>query len=187
MVDTQLPSFRHPKRISDMRESSIINHRSSVRRGFTIVECLISLAITAILLTAVATAFNASVINYGENEQMSKTINNARQALTRMTSQLRTGHTVDPAAAANRCNFFTASNEDISYLYNSVDGRLYLVTNSNGNQYVLCNNVTAATFTKVPTDDGLDCKSVQISLTVRAGDFQRTLAAAAVIRRNLPF
>lgn len=154
--------------------------------GFTIIECLIGLAISAILLAAVAAAFNASVINYGENEQMYQTINSARQALARMTSQLRTGHTVDPNAADNRCNFFTATNEDTSYLFNSADQRLYLITNSSGNQYVLCNNVTAATFTKTPTGDG-DCKSVQISLTVRTGDFQRTLSAAAVIRRNLPF
>jgi Tfp pilus assembly protein PilW len=149
------------------------------------VECLISLAISAMLLAAVAVAFNASAINYSANEEMYKTINNARQALTRMTSQLRTGHFVDPNAAANRCNFFTATNEDTSYLFNSADQTLYLITG--GNQYVLCNNVVAATFTKTPTYPPGDCKSVQISLTVRSGDFQRTLAAAAVIRRNLPF
>ncbi|RPJ36246.1 MAG: prepilin-type N-terminal cleavage/methylation domain-containing protein, partial [Planctomycetaceae bacterium] len=157
------------------------NQRSKIKhqrlpQGFTIVECLIGLAISAILLTALATAFHASVINYGENEQMYETINNARQALTRMTSQLRTGHTIDPSAAANRCNFYTAADEDISYLFNGTDGKLYLITNSDSRQYVLCDNVTAATFTKTPTDDGMDCKSVEISLTVRSGDFYRTLA-----------
>jgi prepilin-type N-terminal cleavage/methylation domain-containing protein len=175
--------------IRDRRRSPADSRRQprAYWAGFTIVECLIGLAISAILLTAVAVAFNASVINYGENEQMYQTINNTRQALTRMTSQLRTGHTIDPSAAANRCNFFTATNEDISYLFNSTDRKLYLITNSDGHQYVLCSNVTAATFTKTPTDDGMDCKSVQISLTVCTGDFQRTLAAAAVIRRNLAF
>ncbi len=153
--------------------------------GFTIVECLIGLAISAMLLAALAVAFQASVVNYGENEEMYETINSARQALTRMTSQLRTGHTIDPSAALNRCNFFTATNEDTSYVFNSTDKKLYLITNSNGRQYVLCDNVMAATFSKAPTDDGMDCKSVEISLTVRTGDFQRTLAAAAVIRRNL--
>ncbi len=165
-------------------QKSKIKDQTSIR-GFTIVECLIGLAISAMLLAALATAFQASVINYGENEQMYQTLNSARQALTRMTSQLRTGHTVDPSATSNRCNFFTAANEDTSYLFNSADGKLYLITNGNGRQYVLCDNVTAATFTKTPTDDGMDCKSIQISLTVRSGDFQRTLAAAAVVRRNL--
>ena len=161
-------------------------HRGHIRQtGFTIIECLLGLAISAVLLTAVAVAFNASIVNYRENEQMYQTINYVRQALTRMTSQLRTGHTVDPSAPANRCNFFTAANEDISYEFRSTEQKLYLITNNNGHQYVLCDNVTAATFTKMPTDNGQDCKSVQISLTVRTGDFQRTLCAAAVIRRNL--
>lgn len=163
------------------------NHHNRPRasRGFTLVECLIGLAISAVLLTAVAVAFNASVINYRENEKMYNTINNARQALTRMTSQLRTGHTVYPGDPSNRCSFFTATNEDITYEFRSADNTLYLITNSDGSEYVLCNNVTAATFNKTFTDDGLDCKSVQISLTVQDGNFQRTLSAAAVVRRNL--
>jgi hypothetical protein len=40
-------------------------------------------------------------------------------------------------------------------------------------------------FTKTPTDDGSDVKSVQISMTVQSGSIQRTISAAAVIRRNL--
>ena len=153
--------------------------------GFTIVECLIGLAISAVLLTALAVTFSGAVTNYRENERMYQTINNARQALTRMTNQLRTGHTVDPNAPTYQCNFFTATDEDISYEFRN--GRLYLRTNDDGHEYVLCNNVTGATFTKTPTDNGSDCKSVQISLTVRSGDIQRTIAAAAVIRRNLAF
>ena len=39
-------------------------------RGFTLVELLLALAITGILLAAVAVAFNASVINYSENEDI---------------------------------------------------------------------------------------------------------------------
>ncbi|MEE9369985.1 MAG: prepilin-type N-terminal cleavage/methylation domain-containing protein, partial [Sedimentisphaerales bacterium] len=60
--------------------------------GFTIVELLISLAIAALLLAAIAVAFNASVINYRENEDIFKTVNNTRQALSRITTDLRTGH-----------------------------------------------------------------------------------------------
>ena len=161
-------------------------HHGRVRwTGFTIVECLIGLAISVVLLTAVAVAFNASIMNYRENEQMYQTINSARQALTRMTSQLRTGDSIEPSAPANRCSFITAANEDITYEFRSTDQKLYLITNSNHREYVLCDNVTAATFTKTLTDNGMDCKSIQISLTVRCGDFQRTLCAAAAIRRNL--
>ena len=155
------------------------------KSGFTIAEVLIVLAITGILLTAVAVAFNASIINYRQNEQMFKTINNARQALCRITTQLRTGHAVEPNAPNNECSFRTADGSDITYQYSSADNKIYLITNSNGHKYVLCENVNSMSFIKTRTADGLDCKSVQISMTVQGGNIQRTLSAASVIRRNL--
>ena len=154
------------------------------KTGFTIVELLLALAISAMLLAAVAVAFNASAINYQENEDIFNTINAARQALLRMTSQLRTATAVDPNSPVNECNFFTSAAEDITYEYRSDDKKLYLITNSDGQEYVFCDNVVAMSFTKTPTDNG-DCKSVQISMTVAHGDSQRTVSAAAVIRRNL--
>ncbi len=154
------------------------------KTGFTIAELLIALAISAMLLVAVAVAFNASAVNYQENEDIFRTINNARQALFRMTSQLRTANAVDPAAN-NECSFITAAGEDITYQFRSAENKLYLITNIDSNEYVLCDNVTAMTFTKTPTDDVLDCKSVQISMTVVSGNVQKTISAAAVIRRNL--
>lgn len=153
--------------------------------GFTIAECLISLAISALLMTAVAVAFNASLVNFRENEDMFQSINNARQALARMTSQLRTGHFVDPNASSTECSFYTATDEDITYEYRAADDKLYLITNSDGSEYTLCDNVTAASFSRTPTADNSDCKSVLISLTVQCGNSTRTLSAAAVIRRNL--
>ena len=166
-------------------KSKIVNHQSKLnhRSGFTIVELLLALAISAILLAAVAAAFNASAINYRENEEIFKTINNARQALFRMTSQLRTADAVDPAAPINECSFFTSAGDDITYRFDSDDNKLYL--DKDGNSYVLCDNVTAMSFSKTLTDEGDDCKSVQISITVASGDLERTLAAAAVVRRNL--
>ena len=155
------------------------------KRGFTIVELLLALAIGAMLLVAVAVAFNASAMNYQENEAIFKTINNARQALLRMTSQLRTARGVAPNAPANECTLMTADWKDRTYRYDSGQDRLYLRTNSDGQQYVLCENVTAMNFSKTLTNDGLDCKSVQISMTVAHGNVQRTVSAAAVIRRNL--
>jgi prepilin-type N-terminal cleavage/methylation domain-containing protein len=173
-------------------QSSIINYQSSIRRAFTLVECLISLAISAMLLVAVAVAFNASIINYRENEEMFRTVNNARQALTRITTQLRTGHLVDPDAPPTRCSFFASTStgdEDITYEFRDASYadpafRNTLCLISNGNEYILCDHVVAAAFTKTPDGHG-DCKSVQISLTVQSGGSQRSLAAAAVVRRNL--
>lgn len=157
--------------------------------AFTIVESLIALAVVSILLAAVAVAFNASAINYRENNDIFNAVNKARQALFRMTTQLRTADAVNPDSLSNECTMITAGGDDITYRYNSSDKKLYLVTNDviTDSDYVLCNNVTAMTFTKDIVTEGSQTKvkSVQISITVAAGDVQQTLSAAAVIRRNL--
>lgn len=155
--------------------------------AFIIAELLIALAIMGILLAAVAVAFNAAAINCRENENIFKTINNARQALFRITSQLRTANAVDPNAPNNECSFFTAKGRDITYRFNNADNKLYLITNDDllDDDYVLCDNVTSMSFIKTPTDDGADAKSVQISMTVASGNRQRTVSAAAVVRKNL--
>jgi prepilin-type N-terminal cleavage/methylation domain-containing protein len=166
-------------------QTSKTKHQKSIQ-GFTLVECLIGLAISAMLLVAIAVAFNASLVSYGENENMFHAINSARQAMARMTSQIRTGHWFDPNAPSNECTFYAAPGDPgvpTTYEYRSADQKLYVT--QNGTDYVLCDHVTAATFTPTTTNDGLDCKSVQISLTVQSGNVSRTLSGAAVVRRTL--
>jgi len=161
--------------------------RSPVRAGLTIVELLLALAITALLLTAAAVAFDASLTNYQENEDIFKTINNARQALCRITNQLRSG-IVDPDAAYSSehlCKFDCADGSKIMYRYDSNDNKLYLRDLDTETDYVLCENVTSMSFVKNFTDDGLDIKSVQISITVQSGNIQRTFSTTVVIRRIL--
>lgn len=157
------------------------------RRGFSLAELLFAMAITAILLAAVAIAFNASVINYSENKDIFRAINNARQALFRITTQLRTADAVDPNLATNQCSLITAGGNNITYSYSAGDNTLYLIDNSTGSSYTLCDNVTAMIFTKNTAVEGFVTyvKSVQISITVASGDAQRTISAAAVVRRNL--
>jgi len=155
--------------------------------GFTIVELLLALAIASILLAAVATAFNASIINYRENEDIFKAINSARGALLRITSQLRTADAVDPNSPVNECTLITAGGDDVTYQYNNGDNKLYLIDNLSGSDYVLCDNVTAMTFAKdTVIIEGIEkVRSVQVSITVARGNAQRKISAAAVIRRNL--
>ena len=155
--------------------------------GFSMAELLVALAITGIILAAVAVAFNASAINYQKNQDLFKAVNGGRQALTRMTTDLRTAQDVDPNEPANQCSMLKSDGSDITYNYNAAADILYLVTNDDLSDadYVLCDNVIAMTFTKILTDDGTDCKSVLISMTVQSGDTQRILSAAAVVRRNL--
>lgn len=166
----------------------MLNRQGKIVRGFTIVEMLLALAVTALLLVAVAVAFNISVMNYQENENIFKVVNSTRQAMCRITTQLRTANAVDPNTPSNECTLITADGNDITYRYNSGDNKLYLITNDDlsDSDYVLCDNVTAMTFQNNTVTEGITyVKSVQISMTVTSGDVQRTVSAAAVIRRNL--
>ena len=162
----------------------MFNRPKQSTAGFTIAELLVVLAITGMLLVALAAALNASIINYRQNEDIFKTINNARQALSRITTQIRSG-LVDPndISDESKCKLLCSDNSEITYRYDSGENKLYLLEHSSGSNYVLCDNVTAMTFTKDNSTPTGDVKSVQISMTVESRDFQKTISAAAVVRK----
>ncbi len=154
--------------------------------GFTLVELLISLVIIGMLLAAVAVALNASAINYRENEKAYQAINKARQALIRMTTQIRTANSVDNNIADEQsCEVFCGDDSRVRYYY-SANG-LYLYDYDTGSDYLLCDNVSSITFKKDNNTPLGDVKSVRISITISDSDGQMTqsLAAAAVVRRVL--
>ena len=158
--------------------------RRKASAGFTILEVLIVLSLLALLLTSLAAAFSASVMNYRQNEDIFKTINSARQALCRMTTQIRTG-LVDPNDIADQsmCKLLCSDGSEIMYWYSENDDTLYLRELSSGSDYVLCDNVTALTFKKDNSSPSGDVKSVQISMKVEKDGLQKIVSAAAVVRK----
>ena len=168
--------------------------KSKSNTGFTLVEVLLSLAILGMLLAAVALAFNASAINYSENEAMFKAMNTARQALLRITTEIRTAQSValigagagDDPCDQTQCSMITADSRNVTYRYDSSDNTLYLDDNTTSSNYVLCTNVTAMTFDRATVpDDPTAIRNVQISVTVSVDTLSQTLATAAVVRKNL--
>ena len=162
--------------------------RPIAANAFTIVELILCLAVAGILLAAVAVAFEASVKNYEENEALFQTTSSASQALARITSSLRTAVAVEPNEPDSQCSLITSDGKDITYRYVSTDGKIYLVTNydTTDNDYVLCDNLSNATFTKTTALDELGVeyvKSVTISVTFSTDN--RLLSTAVVIRKNL--
>ncbi|MHC4753631.1 MAG: PulJ/GspJ family protein [Planctomycetota bacterium] len=160
------------------------------RKAFTLVELLLALAITGLLVTTIALAFDTSVKNYNTNEDIFKAMNLARQTLFRITAQLRSADAVVPDAPINECTLITSDGQDITYSYNSTDQKLYLITNDDAtdSDYVLCENVTAMTFTKksfIDDESQVRVKNVIITIEIETGSEIRKLSSAAVIRRNL--
>jgi prepilin-type N-terminal cleavage/methylation domain-containing protein len=153
-------------------------------QGFTLVELLMALAISSLLLSGLGMAFSASMTSYNVNKDTYEGLNNARLALARMVSELRTGHLIDLDASLSQCDFFNASNQDMGYDYRSEDKTLYIVTHADNKDYVLCRDVESATFTKIPTEDGAYCQSVHIDLTVSSGQVEQTFSQSVAVRRN---
>ncbi len=154
--------------------------------GFTLVEIIIALALLAMLMAAVGVAVHASAVNYKANENIFKAMNTARQAMMRITSDLRTAAGVSNMDPSNQCSMVTSDGRDITYRFNSTDNTLFLDINigANAGSYVLCRNVTAMTFTRTPAT-GDPVRNVRISITVTVGGVPQTVASAAVIRRNM--
>ncbi len=163
--------------------------KSKSIKAFTMIELLIAIVCAAMLMTAVAVAFDASVKNFSENEKIYQSTNTARQALQRLTATIRTANAIKLPGeeASNLCSMITSDGGDITYDYRSGDKALYLVNNITGNTYLLCDNVTLMTFTK--TTDVVNSitvvKDIRIVMEVTVGGQPKTFKAAAVVRRNL--
>ncbi|MFZ9024897.1 MAG: PulJ/GspJ family protein, partial [Anaerohalosphaeraceae bacterium] len=172
--------------------------------GFTMVEVLISLTILATLMAAVAFAFDAAVTNYQANKGIYETVNRGRQALLRMTNDLRTaqavafiGATVNDDPDEFQISMFTTDNRNITYKY--LDSKLLYITNDDTTDpdYMLCENVTEATFFRdiediwrdVDPGAGIDYQKIPavrnvrivIKLTDDNGENPQTLVAATMI------
>lgn len=173
--------------------------------GFTIIEVMMSLVILAILMTAVAFAFDASVTNYQQNRGIYQTVNTGRQALLRITNDLRTAQDLPLSSeeANTQISFGNDTNgdgiydQDVTYRFDSDTNTLYYDDNITSNSYVLCSNVTAATFDRtehqIDRDNGIGgvdtiwaVRDVRITLTVtdESGNVSKTLAAATLVRKN---
>jgi prepilin-type N-terminal cleavage/methylation domain-containing protein len=155
--------------------------------GFTVAELLVALAVMAILLTAVAVAFNAAAINYNENTEMYNAINTGRNAMLRMTNELRTAepNSIPLSEASTQCSFIDAKGRISKYRYDSSNKQLWLdyLDGGSSRSALICNDVTAMTWTRWPTTGIV--KGVQMSMTVTAGNNHQTIAGAVVLRRML--
>jgi prepilin-type N-terminal cleavage/methylation domain-containing protein len=167
-----------------------LSAEKSLRPAFTIVELLMTIAVLGMLLVAIAVAFEASVGSYQANEDVFRVVTTASQALTRIAADLRTATAVDTNEAASQCSLITAAGKDITYRFNSADGKLYLITNDTtaDSDYVLCENISSLTFTRTTAVDDVGLtyvKSVQINLDISKGSFSRHFSTAVVVRKNL--
>ena len=162
-----------------------MSNRRQSQSGFTLVEVMIALTISALLMAAVATSFYASLLNYQENQDIYESVSRARQSLMRVTTQLRTANYVDATTGVNQCDFFDPCDNYYLFDYRSGDSKLVLVDGAN-NEFDLCDNVSAMEFQKqVSPSDPNRALSVRISMTVDCGNTSQDLASAVVVRKAM--
>lgn len=175
------------------------------RFGFTIVEVLLALVIISVMLAAVAVAFDASMRNYQANDAMTRNINQARQALLRITNDLRNAKAVALIGTSTNSQYsghdpnntqislITTDNHDITYGLRTVDGKpcLVLITNDNltdQEYYVLCENISAITFDRYYDTNSNPIKvryvTIVLSITDPKTNLTQKAVAAAVVRKN---
>lgn len=180
--------------------------RLSFRRGLSIIEASISLSISAMLLVAVAAAFNASASAVEMNDQFFRATQAARVSMNQILAAVRQGDFIDPTQFSstsmslnlplNMVNSMAQPNETGRvYSYDATNQRVLLTIFLPGNvsnTYELASNVTAFAFIKPATND-VDYNLTQtvghvsITMTVKAGNNTVTLSGAAMARRAIKY
>ena len=152
------------------------------RRGLSLVETMISLVITATLLTAVGAAYTGSVHAVQINDQFFRATQTARVSMGQLLAELRQSSIVE-VKDATTLNVVTASGMAKTYKYDATNQLLLLtITDTFGvtTNYTAARNVTALSFAG-------DSGSVTIAVTITAGKNVITLGGSVVPRRMVVY
>jgi hypothetical protein len=156
------------------------------RRGLSIAELMLSLAVSGMLLTAVAAGTWAAVGATQGNDQFVRASHVTRICMDQMTTQLRRCDSCQ-VAASDRVEILTDTGHDWIYQYFPSTKQLKLIQNdvTGKPSYVLANNVTAATFTADMSADGTKVVRVAIVMSVQVGNTVVTVNDTVAPRRAL--
>ena len=124
------------------------------RRGLSLAEVMISLAISAMLLTAVAAAFTASSDAIEQNDTFFRASQAARVSMTQILTEIRRANAVQappplgPQTGLKTLSMMTHDGKDRTYSYDTAAQKLKLITNDvlTDPDYTLASNCTSTTF-----------------------------------------
>ena len=129
-------------------------------RGLGLIEMMLALAISAAVLTAVATAVDISFKSYAANQENSNLMQRARMAMHRITTDIRTTALHQPEKFTPAYNDFIKGKivtTDTVYLYLDLNditsdvirysydpmNKMIMCINSAGDEFVVCRGVEA--------------------------------------------
>lgn len=153
--------------------------RSNVRRGLSVAECLISLAITASLLTAVGVAYSASTDAVRANDEFFRASQAARVSVNQIVAEVRkcrSGVVDDTTLELTTANGDVKTyslNTDTRKMTMTIDGVTPITTN-------MASNVNSLQFST-------DGQTISVTVTVKVGKNLVTLSGSAIPRRTLTY
>ncbi len=155
--------------------------RGPLRAGLSLIEVLISLAITAMLLTAVATAFAATAKAIEINDQFFRASQAARVSVNRIASELRKCQN-GALFGTNTLQITTTTGETRTYKHDAVNKRITLTigTDPLATPATVSSNVESATFFS-------DGDSVGVNVIVAVGANKVILNGSAIPRRKIVY
>jgi len=177
-----------------------VSYRQRRRRGLSLIEILISLAITALLLVATAVAFDAALTSYRVNHDMSLVSMSTRNCLHQMTSTIRSAwndpaiDTIDVNGDGTECALVDAAGRAVIYRYDADQQQLQVNIDGAADWYVFMDNVEPIAvgeqvFTATaPTDGNFPYGTVgkvEIKFKTSRGQAHWAVSAAAVPRNIL--
>lgn len=165
------------------------------RRGLGLIEALISLAISAMLLVAIAAAFSGAASAIQTNDEFFRATQAGRVTLHHLLTHIRRG-TVDAPSNTRTFRIITAGNdagggeEDRTYQFIPASKEIVLITNDDliDQNYTLASNVADCTFTAEMGKDynNTDCVArLMVSIVVTVGENTVRLSGSASPRKNL--
>jgi type II secretory pathway pseudopilin PulG len=149
----------------------------------TLIDTMISLAISSSLLVAVAAAFNSSSKAIENNDQFTRAAQAARVSINQIMTEIRRCSSY-PIVAADHSNvdMMTYALEHRVYAWLSGNNTL-IITRENMSPWItntMATNVTSCSF----SDDG---KTITMTVTVKVGVNQVVLSGSATPRRMVTY
>ncbi len=157
--------------------------------GFTVAELLISVSLMAVLLAAMATAFEGAMSSYDENIKLSALAQASRSIMERMTREIRQADDVEystgqlnifPAPSAGGPDEIRYVLENGSFIYRTIDGG----TSSSYMLLAADDEVTVQQFSIETEEVDSRATLVKVTLDFLAGGESLSVTASACPRRN---
>jgi prepilin-type N-terminal cleavage/methylation domain-containing protein len=153
------------------------------RRGLSLAEVMISLAISAMLLTAVAAAFSASSEAIETNDEFFRASQAARVSMNQILTEIRRCESVKVASTKTNLAMKAHDGKDRDYVYDAAARKLQLVTSDPmAPNYNLASNCSEASFA-YDNPTGLQVVRVSVTVIVQVGKNQIRLTGSAAPRK----